>query len=250
MDNIQEILLFPVRDADARKQFLFTSLVVLAGFVIPILPFLLLMGYTAKIMRQIIEDHKNPSMPEWQGSDWSAMLMDGLRLYGAQILLTLPLMIFMGCGFISMFGGSMTMAIASEERINELMPAGILFVLLGIGFIMIFSVLSLPYSIIISPAGPHVVAQHSFEAAFQFKEWWAVFRKAIVQFIMGYAIVMALSFALFFVLQLAMMTIVLICIVPFLMVPYTAYISLLTNTMYAQAYRIGKEALETEHATA
>jgi len=250
MDNIQEILLFPVRGAEARKQFLFTSLVVLAGFVIPILPFLLLMGYTAKIMRQIVEGHKNPSMPEWEGSDWSAMLMDGLRLYGAQLVLTIPLFILMGCAFVSIFGGSITMAIASEERINELMPAGILIMMLGIGFMMIFSLLSLPYSIIISPVGPHVVAKQSFEAAFQFKEWWAVFRKAIGQFILGYAIVMALSFALFFVLQIAMMTIVLICIVPFLMVPYTAYISLLTNTIYAQAYRIGREALETEHAPA
>ncbi len=245
MNNIQETLLFPVRDAEARKQFLFASLVVLAGFIIPILPFLLLTGYCARIMRQIIEEHNSASMPDWQASDWSAMLMDGIRLYGAQLVLTLPLMVVMGCSFIAMFGGSMTMAIASEESMYELMPAGILFVLAGIIFMMLFSLLSLPYSVIISPAGVHVVAQRSFEAAFRFKDWWAIFRKSLGQFILAYAIVMALSFVFIFIMQIAMLTIVLTCFVPLIMIPYTAYITLLTNTLYAQAYRAGKDALET-----
>ncbi len=83
MNNLQDTLLFPVRDAQARSQFLFTALIGLAGFIVPILPWILLTGYTAKIMRQVIEERKSPSMPEWQGSDWSAMFVDGLRLYGS-----------------------------------------------------------------------------------------------------------------------------------------------------------------------
>src|SRR5512134_766990 len=98
MNNLQETLLFPVRDAEARKQFLFTCLIVLAGYFIPLLPFLVVMGYSAKIMRQIIDEKKSPSMPAWQGSDWAEMLLEGLRLYGAQLVLMLPLFLFMGCG--------------------------------------------------------------------------------------------------------------------------------------------------------
>ena len=114
MNNLQETLLFPVRDAEARKQFLFTCLIVLAGYIIPILPFLVVMGYGAKIMRQIIDEKKSPSMPEWQGSNWSEMLMDGLRLYGAQLVLMLPLFLFMGCGFIAMVMEPPNMAIKPQ----------------------------------------------------------------------------------------------------------------------------------------
>jgi len=243
MNNIQETLLFPVRDAEARKQFLFACLIVLAGFIVPILPFLALTGYCTKIMRQVIEERKSPSMPEWQGSDWSTMLTDGLRLYGAQLVLTLPLLLVMGCGFISMIGGSMTLSVASYENVNELLSVGILFFLFGIGFMMLFSILSLPYGVIISAVGPHVVTERSFAAAFQFKDWWKIFRKGLGQFILSYAITMGLSFVFIFVMQFAMMTIVLMCVFPLVLIPYTAYITLLTNTLYAQAYLAGKDAL-------
>ena len=246
MNNIQETLLFPVRDAEARKQFLFACLIVLAGYIIPILPFLIVMGYGAKIMRQIIDEKKPPSMPEWQGSNWSEMLMDGLRLYGAQLVLMLPLFLFMGCGFISMFGGSMSMAISADENIEALVPIGMLLFMIGFGSIMLFAVLSLPYGIVLSAVGPHVVANRSFAAAFAFKEWWPILRKGLGQFILGYVVVLALSFVFTFVIQIALITIVLMCIVPFIMIPYSAYLMLLTNTLFAQAYVAGRDSLPAE----
>ena len=246
MNNLQETLLFPVRDAEARKQFLFACLIVLAGYIIPILPFLVVMGYGAKIMRQIIDEKKSPSMPEWQGSNWSEMLMDGLILYGAQLVLMLPLFLFMGCGFISMFGGSMTMAISADENVEALVPISMLLFIVGFGSIMLFAVLSLPYGIILSAVGPHVVTNRSFTAAFQFKEWWPILRQGLGQFILGYVVVLALSFVFTFVIQIALITIVLMCIVPFIMIPYSAYLMLLTNTLFAQAYVAGRDSLPAE----
>jgi hypothetical protein len=41
-----------------------------------------------------------------------------------------------------------------------------------------------------------------------------------------------------------MFTIVLICIIPFLMIPYSAYLMLVTNTVYAQAYASGQEGIQ------
>lgn len=246
MNNIQETLLFPVKDEEARKQFLLACLAVLAGYIIPILPFLILTGYCARIMRQIIDERKSPSMPEWQASDWSEMFADGFRLYGAQLVLMLPLLLLMGCGFLSMMGGSITMSIALDERANELVSIGLLFFLVGIGFMMLFSLLSLPYGIILTAIGPHVVAKRSFEAAFQFKDWWKIFRKGIGQFLLSYAVILVLSFIFVFVIQFAMITIVLMCIVPLIMIPYTAYLSLIANTLYAQAYVAGSDARGTE----
>jgi hypothetical protein len=170
------------------------------------------------------------------------MLMDGLRLYGAQLVLILPLFLFMGCGFLSVMGGSLTMSISSEESARSLVPIGFLLFFVGMAFIMLFAFLSLPYGIILSAVGPHVVAERSFEAAFRFKEWWPIFRRGLGQFLLSYVVMMLLTFVFGFVIQFAMLTIVLMCIVPLIVIPYTAYLMVITNTLYSQAYVAGRDA--------
>lgn len=243
MNNWQETLLFPVRDAEARKQFLIACLVTLAGFIIPLIPSIILMGYGVRIMRQVITERKSPSMPEWQGSNWSKMLMDGLRVFGVQIILMLPLLLIMGCGFVFMISGSIGFAALADEGLRAFAPVGGLFLFIGIGLMILFTLLSFPYGIIITAAIPHIVASNSFAAGFNFKEWFPIFRKGLGNFILSYVFMI--------VIQFAMITIILMCIVPFLMVPYSAYLTLVTNTIYSQAYVTGLDALQTEsHATA
>jgi len=243
VNNLQDILLFPVRDAEARKQFLFACLIALAGFIIPIIPMLLLTGYSARIMRQIIEERKSPSMPDMQTSDWSEMLMDGLRVYGAQLVLMLPIILAIGFGVLSMVSGSIAASIFLNDNGQNIGPFGISAFILGFAFLMLFSLLAMPYNIIISTVGPHVAMTRSFESAFRFKEWWGVFRKGMGQFILAYVVTMVVSWVLMIVMQFAMMTIVLICIVPFVMIPYSAYLILVRNAMYAQAYLAGRDSL-------
>jgi hypothetical protein len=252
MINWQETLLFPVRDAEARQQFLIACLVALAGFFIPIIPTLILLGYGAKIMRQVLDERKSPSMPDWQESDWSAMLLDGLRLFGLQLVLMLPLLILMGCGFLFTMTGSISLSVlAEEQRTSSFAPVGAIFLFIGIGLIMLFALLSFPYGIIISAALPHAVAKNSFSAGLNVREWFPVFRNGLGNFILGYIFVMIVSFVFVFVMQFAMITIILMCIVPFLMIPYSAYITLISNTIYAQAYNTGRDALQLEgHASA
>jgi hypothetical protein len=251
MNNWQETLLFPVADAEARKQFLIACLVALAGFIIPILPTLLLLGYGVKIMRQVLEERKSPSMPDWQESDWSVMLRDGLRVFGLQLILMLPLFILMGGGFIFMMTGSMGISLLAEERTSSFAPVAAVFLFIGMGMVMLFALLSLPYGIIVSPAVPHAVARNSFSAGLNAREWFPIFRKGLGNFVLGYVLVMVISFVFVFVLQFAMLTIILMCIIPFLMIPYSAYLTLISNTIYAQAYTAGRDALQLEaHASA
>jgi hypothetical protein len=250
MNNIQHTLLFPVRDAEARKQFLIACAVMLASFIIPILPMLILMGYSAKIMREVIEENKEPAMPTWQSNDLSGMLVDGLRLWGTQLVLTLPLMILIGCGVAFMVGGSFSFAAVSDKNADTIAPIGALLMIFGTLIFGLFAILSLPYSVIISAALPHVTVKRSFQAAFEFKEWFNVFRKALGQFVLAYAIIMIASFVVAVAMQVAFITIILICVVPFLMIPYMAYQTLIMNTIFAQAYRAGRNQLEiAAHAT-
>lgn len=247
MNNLQDILLFPVRDTEARKQFILACLVMLAAFVIPLLPALVFMGYGIKVMRQIVDERKSPSMPSWQGIDWSETFLDGIKLYGVQLVLMLPLIALMGCGFLAMIGGSLTMSLLMEESTRSIAPVGGIFFIIGISAMMLFSLLSLPYGIIVSAAGPHVATRRTFAAGFEFKEWFAIFRKAAGQFILAYVLTFAVSFIFVFIMQIAMITIVLMCIVPFLMIPYSVYSSLISNVLLAQAYAAGRDALSKEN---
>jgi hypothetical protein len=246
VNNIQETLLFPVRDAEARNQFLLACLVMLVAFVIPILPTFVLMGYGMKIMRQIIDERKKPSMPAWQGIDWTETFLDGFKLFGVQFILMLPLMILMGCGLISFLGGSISMSAFADESTRSIGSIGMIFMFIGFAFFMLISLLSLPYAILLSAVAPHVATKRSFSAGFEFKEWWPIFRKALGQFLLAYALSFVVSFAFIIVMQIAMMTLVLMCIVPFIMIPYTVYLMLMTNTLYAQAYLVGRDALQAE----
>jgi len=244
MNNLQETLLFPVQDAESRKQFLIACGIMLAAFIIPILPTLVLMGYSAKIMRQVIEEKKAPSMPAWQGSDWSEMLVDGLRLWGAQIVLMFPLFILMGCGMVFMMSGTVGFSAFAQKHADSFAPIGMALFMFGILFFALFGVLSLPYGIVVSAALPHIAIKRSFQAAFEFKEWFSIFRNALGQFILSYVVVMAVSFIFIFAMQIAMITLILICIVPFIMIPYAVYQMLIMNTVFAQAYAVGSEQLK------
>lgn len=250
MNNLQDTLLFPFRDREAWSQFLIACAVMLVAFIIPILPVIFLMGYTMKIMRQVIDERQPPSMPSWQGTDWSEMFLDGLRLYGAQLVLMLPLFVLLGCGMATLLGGSVSFAALAEEGNQVLAPLGGLLFFVGLGSIMIFTLLSIPYGIVTAAAQAHVASKRSFTAAFEFQEWWPIFRSGLGQFAIAYVMILIASFVFSFVLQIAMVTIVLICIVPLLMIPYSAYLIIITNTFYAQAYVAGREALQnTEYAT-
>ena len=244
MDNLQDTLFFPFRDIESRNQFLIACAIMVAAFIVPILPTLILMGYSAKIMRQIVEEKKAPSMPAWQGSDWSDMLLDGVRLYCAQFVLMLPLLLPMGCGMVFLMGGSFAIPALAEDHISAIAPIGMLLMMVGSLFLGSFGILSLPYSVIVSAALPHVAIRRSFQAAFQFGEWFLIFRKGLGQFILGYAIILIASFVFVFIMQFAMMTIILICVIPILMIPYMAYQILIMNAVYAQAYAAGRDGLQ------
>jgi len=246
MNHWQETLLFPVQDAEARKQFLITCLVALAGFIIPILPTLVLYGYSVKIMRQVLEEHKSPSMPNWQESDWSAMFLDGLRLIGIQLVLVFPLLLLLGGGLILMMTGSIGLSVDAEKNTGSFTSVGIVLLFISMGLFMLFALLSFPYRIIMAAALPHAVAKNSFSAGLDFREWFPILRKGLGSFILAYVFVMIISFVFMFVLQFAMITIILMCIVPFLMIPYSAYLTLISNAIYAQAYNTGRDALQLE----
>jgi uncharacterized protein DUF4013 len=239
MAQIQNVLLYPIRDSAARKNFLIACVLMFGNFIIPILPVLALMGYVVRNMRQVIDEKRDPSMPEWD--DWNAFLMDGLRIWGFRIIIMLPLLLLlfaaMGVFFVFLVIGIST---NDSQTSSSIVVVGSLLFSLAMTF---FVIISIPLGIVSVAGSCHVVAKRSISAGFQFQEWWQIFRKNIGAFIVYYLVVMAVSYVLVFALQILIFTIILICIMPILLAVVSAYLILIQDVLFAYAYVEGRDAL-------
>jgi len=244
MTDFQPILLYPVRDAFARKQFLTASLVALAGMIVPIIPLLILTGYCARIMRQIIDQDIDPSMLEWQGSNWGELLKEGTRISAVRLVYGLPIILFIGCGIVSMLSSPIFFNSTSSGDHNPSAPMGAISLIAGIGIFFLAMVVSLPLGIIIGAAESHTVAKQSFNAGLRVSEWWPILRNNLGQFVGVYLFTFMAGFVLSIGIQIATITVVLICVVPFLMVAYSTYLTLVLSALFAKVYVSGRKALQ------
>jgi hypothetical protein len=234
--NIEHILTFPFKETESRKNFLIGTLIYLASFVIPILPLILVMGYIARIMRQVFNGEE-PRMPAWD--NWESMLKDGVYLFSVRLVYMIPLFAVMIPFFIGFW--FLPLWLSSNSGMGDEFTA-LLFPLMGL-FMLVFIPLSLALSLIVPAAEVHTIAHNDFAAGFRVREWWPIFRANWGGFIVAYLVSMVAGFALTLIVQIAMVTIVLICILPIVMPAISMYITLVMYTAFANAYKDGKDRI-------
>lgn len=237
--DLKEILLFPIKDELARKHFLAGCLVALAGFFIPILPYLVLFGYAVQIARQALRG-ESPHMIAWE--DWSGMLQDGLKLFGIRMIYSLPILIL---AIPLMIAGFAMPFLAENLDSGNVDAFFAIFTVIMVGSLCIIIPLSIPLAVIIPAAEMHVVETNEFAAGFRFKEWWQVLRANLSGFIAAFGIYYAASFVLTFAVQIIMATMILACLMIILIPAITLYITLIMYVTVAIAYRNGREKLNT-----
>jgi hypothetical protein len=248
-DDLKQLFGYPFQDIRWKHKFLIGSLVVLAGFIIPLIPFCFVYGYMAQIMRRIIVEEGDPYLPEWD--DWGQLFMDGLKLLGAILLYSLPIIVLFFAAYILFFAmvGLSAAATGAAESAGEAPSAlvaigplaGILFFCVAFAAIMI---LSLAIGLLSPAIMGHVVATNEFSAAFRIREWWSIFRANIGGFLIAYVVVLAISVAFSFGISLIYLTIILCCFLPFILAPATVYMLAIYGVVFAEAYRAGVQKLE------
>lgn len=242
--DLNQLFLFPIKDNEARKNFLITTLVYLAAFIIPILPLIVIMGYTARIMRQVINGEA-PRMTAWE--NWESMFKDGLYLFGVRMVYMLPVFVIVfplsfGMSFLPMYYA------ANQSSMEEFI--GVYFGLFGLIMLVTFPI-SLALGILVPAAENNVVANNDFAAGFRIREWWGIFRANWTGFLLAYFISMVASWVLMTIVSFAMITIVLICLLPLILPGITAYLTLVMYAAFAQAYKTGKDNLtKSQNASA
>jgi hypothetical protein len=248
-EDLQELFSFPFRDPQWKNKLLVGGLMYLAGFVIPIIPWIFLSGYSVLIMRHIIQENGEPRLPEWK--DWNQIFLDGLRQSGVVFIFILPFLLLFILGYGMMFVpqvvfGVMESSSQTSSSTWALVPivgmliSWVLFATGMLGFIVVS--FFLPVSI------GHMVATDQFVSAFRIREWWPIFRANLGGFFVAYIVVLGASMVINFVVQFLYLTIIFCCLMPFAMSGIMIYLTTVWSTLMAQTYRTGVNKLASREA--
>ena len=255
LQGMKKAVFFPFRGKNSTDKILIGAAIYFANFIIPLIPFILLLDYFGQIMKRIIVLDLDPQMPEW--NDWGTFFIDGLRIFGALVIYTLPGVLVMIFGYFLIFGTSFVMSFLGSfftlafSNGNAPSPLPIFFTTLTsivgslAGFLIIWIglIISLISGVFYQPAMGHLIARGDFGAAFRFKEWWPVFKANLGGYLL--TTIFALGFVIFlsFFIQFLYLTVVLCILLPFVISILGFIIESAVYSLYAIAYRDGVRQL-------
>lgn len=240
--GLKALFRYPVQGKEWGRKMLYLALFYLGGFIIPIVPWLFSCGYFAAILRQAAEGDFSGDLPEWK--DWNRMLMDGLRMFGAGLVLALPVVLIFTLGFSFYFGTFFAGIGASESGRDGLMA-----LLMSIGMPVLFCTMAFGMLLTVGlhlasgPALTHMAMKGSFGAFFRISEWWQVLRANLGGYLIAIFLVYAIYYAAQLLFSVVFSTIFLIFLIPLLLWVVTPYMTVITAVLFGQAYREGVDTL-------
>ena len=251
-DNLQALAMFPFSDPRWKSKFLIGGLLSLAGYIIPFVPLIFVYGYCAQIMRRIIVEKGEPFLPEWD--DWGKFFQDGVKLFGAGLIYSLPGLILFCGGYGLFFATAIGSGVASEAASADSSPLISLIPLLGFagwfGGFGLGMLLMLVGMVILPVAAGHVIATDQFAAAFRLREWWPIFQANLSGYVITYVLLFGFWMVLNFAVQILSLTIIFCCLLPFVMGFVMMYTLIIASVLFGQAYQLGAAKLASPAITA
>jgi hypothetical protein len=247
-EHLIQALAFPFKDPQWVKKLGIGFLLGLGNSIVPLLPALILSGYCYKIMRRVIVEGGDPYLPEWE--DWSTLLSDGLKLWGAGIVYSLPILVLVipSMIFFMLSGIALPFLIDSSGRMpidSDMLILGPF--LIGAGIMCLGAPLGLLINLVKSPGMGHLAAKGEFSAAFRIREIWPILKAGIGPYLIILVANLLLSFIFTAIMQVVILTLIFAILYPALLGLYIFLVMLYNHTFEALAYR---EALRRLAGTA
>src|SRR3990170_2251587 len=229
---------FPLRGDRVAERFLIGSALFLASFIVPILPALFVMGYAVQVMRRAAAGEA-PAMQAWQ--DWGGLLKDGFRAWVISLVFFLPGIVVLVGGYGVYFASILTMgsSTGNESDAAILLPfflgMGTLFLSLALGSLL-FVLASVPLPVALA----YFAAEDKFAAAFRVGQWWRVLRANSLGFLIWWVVMVGLMGVIYILSMTAYFTLILICLLPFLLLPAYFYVMLVGASLFGNLYAEGR----------
>ena len=196
--NLKNLLLYPFKDEKSANKLLVGSLLVLANFIIPVIPFLFVIGYGARIARRVIDGDGDVVLPEWD--DWNTYFKDGVRLFIVGLVYSLPTILISAFGIGAYFIALFSMIISSSNGQDS---AGFVIIYMLSLFLMMFTItlamlLAFLEGAVLPASLMHVIHSGTIKSAFQFKSWIKIYRKSFVDFLVCFIFLFGLAQLVFY----------------------------------------------------
>lgn len=233
-NRLRQVYRFPFQSPGWEQRFLIGVGLILASFLIPILPAIFVTGYVLRLMRHAIQGEELV-LPEWR--EWGDLALDGLRYLVVSLVYLLPgiivMILGMGAYFFSFISGAMS-AQANDAAMGffVLVSMLILFLSMALGMLLLLlGAIPLPMAL------AHCAAKKSLGAAFRVGQWWSLLRLNKLDYFIAWVNLAGLFTILYTVMILAYYSLVLICLV----IPLSAfigyYLALVFAGLFGQIYR-------------
>jgi len=244
LEGVQAILAYPFKAPGWQSKLLVGAALFFANYIIPIVPGILITGYFAKIMRNVIVDQAEPALPEWD--DWGTLFKRGFKVTCAAAIYLMPAMILLIGGYLVMYIPLIVESFSSGSTTSlhtSMSGFSVLGVLLGMAMFFLGFILYIPLSLMLPPAITHLVAKDSFAAAFHIRAWWAIFRANLAGFFTAAAVIIGVYTILFLCVYIFYFTIILCFLLPIGMSVIVIYLTAVSAPLLGEAYRKGVENL-------
>lgn len=236
----QEMFTWYFKEPDWKNKFLIGSAFALLT-VIPIIGLIgywIVFGYSLTLMRTVMRG-ETPTLSKWE--NYGERLVDGFKATLSAIAYYLPGVIFILLAFVVMFAAFIPIGLASPETKRSVLA---FWSIIGgqLAFMAILGIAYLAWMIGMIPT-PVAVGQYlrtgKISAGYHLRQVWQILRANaggyLIAWVLYYALVMGLSMLFSFV----YMTIILCCLLPFLMAPIHLYFQLMQAYLFGIAYREG-----------
>jgi hypothetical protein len=234
---------FPFRDPKWGNKALIGSLITLAGYVIPIIPTLFVLGYIVRLMRHTI-DTGETALPEWD--EWGDLGLKGIYYLIVYLVYLLPGLALLASSAMTFFAGTFASGWGGGDGLDRARPwlgtFGAFSAIMAVSMFLL-SLIALLAGWLAAPiAVARLAATDNVGAAFELDQVWRIIRVQIGEFAVAWAVSLGLSYAMGIVVAVMYYTVCLCLFIPFVSAPFSFYKRVFRMTLFAEVYRRGNLA--------
>ena len=206
LENIKALLKFPFKEPGWQNNFIVGSALLLANYIIPIIPFIFVLGYVLTIMRKVIQGEE-PSLPAWD--NLGKIAADGLRGFVAALIYLLPSLVLLIGGYIVYFVSIFTQTQTEQLSLAPLLGMAFFFIGIFGGLILLtLGLIPLPAAL------ANLAAKGHLGAAFEVTEWWRTIKANPWGYFGAWVLTVGLGYIGYWFSYLPFYTLILCCLVP------------------------------------